>query len=119
MAQKQSGNTDNSTWDKFLKTSDDKLSNTGGEYLKLEVGETYNFKYHGIISKMIQGKNVDCAMLEDREGKRYICGTTVLVNNLEGITDIPKLVRINVLGMKPSGDGKNEYFDLEIFADPT
>lgn len=91
---------------------DSELQEITAEYFTPEIGQTYNFAITGFETKTISGKPVECAILMDKNKKRYIAGQTVLVSTAKTLTTFPGFIRVKCVGMSEGKEGK--YFDLII-----
>lgn len=100
------------------KVSDNDLEVINKEYFKFELGETYNLIVTGYCETTISNKKQRVVELEDMEGKKYINGSAVLVNNTYNkIEQLPCFIRVKV-GKHKIKAKEGDYFDLEVLTFP-
>jgi hypothetical protein len=95
---------------------------TGAEYLKMEVGERRVFEFVGntvFQSTELDGskKSSPAVKLVDKDGNEFIMATTMVVQSLQQVTELPAYVRLTYKGKQSSADRKRSYdnFEVEVF----
>lgn len=103
--------------DNFENVDDKDLESTSGdEYLSLEPNERYNFVFTGTSEITIQGEKATVCHLIDKDKKRFITGSKVLVNRLSKVTQLPCFVRIITKDYQKGENGK--YLNMDVLVIP-
>lgn len=101
----------------FDKLDEIDLQKVTSEYLTFEKNTKYSFVFNG-FTKMnsSEGREIECAVLIDKDNVQHINGNAVLVRALKPVTQLPCFVRI-VTGEMVKGKNGN-YLDMEVFVLP-
>ena len=98
----------------FSEVKEEDLIALTEDYLTLEPDTTHNFIFTAMTKFTGErGGEIDAVSLIDEEGKKWINGSTVLVNSLKKVTTMPCLVRVVTKKMIKSKNG--QYLDMEVF----
>jgi len=62
----------------------------------------------------LTGETRQAFILQDREGRRWLCASTVAVNAFNKLFDLPAPVRIRVNGKRKAASG-GSYYDINAF----
>lgn len=92
---------------------------SGADYLKMEVGEKKVFEFTGntvFMANQPDGskKSTPAVKLVDKEGGEFIMATTMVVQSLQAVTELPCYVRLTYKGKKTAAKSVNVYDDYEI-----
>lgn len=103
-------------WDLMDSVPDEELEEmNGGEYFKfdeLQPGKPLSVLVTGARTTQMDGKETKIVVFETRDGKKWIHASTLLVNAVQNLKQLPAYLRIYNLGKKKAGQGN--YFDLDI-----
>jgi hypothetical protein len=88
------------------------LGSLTSEYLQLKENTEYDFIFTGLQTLEIDGKEVESAVLLDKERKQYTSGAIVLVNACKRLKKVPSFIRI-ITGEKVK-TGAGSYLAMEV-----
>jgi hypothetical protein len=97
----------------------DGLQTVNAEYFEIKCGETYNMVFDGFTTISMtdrvtgQAKAVECAIVLDRDGNKFLAGQAVLVSACKQLTAQPAWIRI-IVGAKKIKTAKGERYDIQI-----
>ena len=96
------------------------LQTVNASYFEIALGQTYNMVFDGFSKIMVADKNgsgdmkeVECAILLDKEGNKFLAGQSVLVSACRQLTRQPSWIRI-IVADKKIKSGKGDYFDVTV-----
>jgi hypothetical protein len=101
----------------FANADESQLVGLTADYLELKENQTYNLIFTGFTTmKTDKGNEIKVAEFIDKDNKKYIHGSTVLVNSLSKVEKMPCLVRIVTKTKVKSSAGL--YLDLDVLVIP-
>ncbi|HEX7904828.1 MAG TPA: hypothetical protein VF487_13210 [Chitinophagaceae bacterium] len=100
-------------FDLLDRTDDKMLVTLGADYFKFEtIGQVNTFVVLAMDKIELKGKEVDVVRLQDREGKVWIAGDSVLVSSCEKLKLLPAWIKVTYNGDKKNTQGT--YKDLTV-----
>jgi uncharacterized protein (UPF0147 family) len=100
----------------FENVDESQMVGLTADYLEMKVNTTYNMIFLGMTTMNNNGKEIKAVELLDKQNKKFIHASTVLVNSLNKVTKLPCLVRIVTKDLVKSDAGK--YLDMDVYVIP-
>jgi hypothetical protein len=100
----------------FEQVDESQMVGLTADYLEMKINSKYNFIFLGFTTMNNNGKEIKAVELLDKNNKKFIHASTVLVNSLSKVTKMPCLVRIITKDLVKSENGK--YLDMEVIVIP-
>lgn len=101
----------------FENVDESQMVGLTADYLEMKINTTYNMIFLGMTTMNNNGKEIKAVELLDKNNKKYIHASTVLVNSLHKVTKMPCLVRIVTKDLVKSDAGK--YLDMDVYVIPS
>jgi len=104
-----------SVFDELDKAGEEKeLTSNYLDFKEFNKGETRSFIATGMTTFTTQeGELKPAVKLMNRERQNFICGSTIVVNTIKRLENLPAPVKIQVNGMVKGKNGS--YYDVKIF----
>jgi len=100
----------------FEQVDETQMVGLTADYLEMKENQTYNFIFLGMTTMTNNSKEIPAVELLDKNNKKFIHASTVLVNSLKKVTTLPCLVRIITKTLVKSEAGK--YLDMDVLVIP-
>lgn len=101
----------------FENVDESQMVGLTADYLEMKINTTYNFIFLGMTTMSNNGKEIKAVELLNKENKKFIHASTVLVNSLSKVTKMPCMVRIVTKDFVKADAGR--YLDMDVYVIPS